>query len=188
MRAQFGYKRWIYGSQEEGRTKNKSLLSLELSRLPSYIIPSDVALSYMTANEKSINVPAITRFVREILGCNCPDEVFRRVELQHGSTAVKSCPADYEIQVGGRLMIVLTSEPAERLTPSLLAQVIAEGQRARDAGGFNRFRLVVKAEHPDQVQDKLVRAFAAIPTRDEKTHLHVVDKHAMPDLACSAKT
>ena len=41
------------------------------------------------------------------------DEVFRRFEVQTGSAAVKSCPADYEIRVGGRLVAVLTSEPVE---------------------------------------------------------------------------
>ena len=137
-------------------------------------------------NESPIDVPAITRFVREVLGCNCPDEVFQRVELKRGSTAINSCRADCEIQIGGRLFIVVTSEPAERLTPSVLGQVIAEGRRARDAGGFNRFRLVVRAEQPEQVKDQLLQAFEAIPARDEKTHLHVVDKQAVPDFVCSA--
>jgi len=41
------------------------------------------------------------------------DEVFRRFEVQTGSAAVKSCPADYEIRIGGRLVAVLTSEPVE---------------------------------------------------------------------------
>ena len=41
------------------------------------------------------------------------DEVFRRFEVQTGSAAVKGCPADYEIRIGGRLVAVLTSEPVE---------------------------------------------------------------------------
>ena len=132
-------------------------------------------------DEKPSNVPKITRFVREVLGCNCSDEVFQRVELKRGSTAIKSCSADYELQIGGRLLIVFTSEPVDRLNPVRLGEVIAEGKRARDAAHFNRFRLVVQAENAAQAKEGLLRTFEAIPTKDEKTHLHVVEKREMPD-------
>jgi hypothetical protein len=128
-----------------------------------------------------INVPTLIRFIREVLGCNCPDEVFRRVEVQSGSTAVKSCPADYEIRIGGRLLVVVTAEPVERLTASRLENVFAEGRRARDAGHFNRFRLVVQAENAAQGKEKLLRSFEEISARDAKTHLHVVEKREVPD-------
>ena len=58
------------------------------------------------------NIPAVTKFVREIIGCNCPDEVFRTIEVQRGSSAVETCSADCELRIGGRLLIVVTSEPA----------------------------------------------------------------------------
>ncbi len=57
------------------------------------------------------NVQAVARFVREVIGCNCPAEVFRHVEIQRGSSAVKACSADCELRVGGRLLMVVTSEP-----------------------------------------------------------------------------
>ena len=115
------------------------------------------------------------------MGCNCPDEVFRRVEVQTGSAAVKSCPADYEIRIGGRLLVVVTSEPVELLTVSRLENVFAEGRHARDAGHFNRFRLVVQAENAAHEKERLLRLFEGISTRDEKTHLHVVAKREVPD-------
>ena len=67
-------------------------------------------IEYM-GKEPSADVPEVTRFVREVIGCNCPDEVFRHIEIQHGSSAVKACPADCELRIGGRLLIVVTSEP-----------------------------------------------------------------------------
>ena len=136
---------------------------------------------YRMAAKRRIDIPIVTRFVREVLGCNCPDEVFRRVEVQAGSAAVKSCPADYEIRIGGRLLVVVTSEPVERLTDSRLENVFAEGRHARDAGHFNRFRLVVQAENAAHEKEKLLRLFEGISTRDEKTHLHVVAKREVPD-------
>jgi hypothetical protein len=39
------------------------------------------------------DVPAMTRFFREVIGCNCPDEVLRHIEVQRGSSAVKACSA-----------------------------------------------------------------------------------------------
>jgi hypothetical protein len=132
-------------------------------------------------HERRLNVLILIRFIREVLGCNCPDEVFRRVEVQTGSTAVKCCPADYEIRIGGRLLVVVTSEPVERLTASRLENLFAEGRRARDAEGFNRFRLVVRTEDAAQGKKNLLRAFKEISSRDEKTHLHVVEKHEVPD-------
>jgi hypothetical protein len=136
---------------------------------------------YYMVDTRRINIPTITRFIREVLGCNCPDEIFRRVEVQSGSTAVKSCPADCEIRIGGRLLVVVTSEPVERLTASRLENVFAEGRRARDAGHFNRFRLVVQAKNAAQGKETLLRSLEEISTRDEKTHLHVVEKREMPD-------
>jgi len=137
-------------------------------------------------DKRSINIPTVTRFVREVLGCNCPDEVFREVEIQRGSPAVKSLAADYEIRIGGRLLVVLTSEPAERLVGPRLEQAFEEGKRARDGSGFNRFRLVVAVRDAAQEKEKLLRAFQDIPSRDEKTHLHVVDKQTVPDFFLKA--
>ncbi len=127
----------------------------------------------------SAAITRIIRFVREVLGCNCPDEVFRRIELQRGSSAVKSCSGDCELRIGGRLLIVVTSEPADKLS-SHLGQVILEGKRARDEKKFNRFRLVVQTSTP-QARDELLRAFEALTEKDERTHVHVLREGEVPN-------
>lgn len=132
-------------------------------------------------DKETVNAPAVVQFVREVLGCNCPDEVFRQIEVRRGSTAVKSCPVDYELRIGGRLLVVVTSEAAESLSATGLQRVVSEGRRARDEGKFNRFRLVVRATNAAPEREKLLRSFAQVPGRDEKTHLHVVDKIEVPD-------
>ena len=126
------------------------------------------------------NVQAVTKFVREVIGCNCPDEVFRYVEIQRGSSAVKACSADCELRIGGRLLIVVTSEPTANLS-ARLGQVIAEGKRARDESKFNRFRLVVQTENGAQEREKLLRSFEGVAEKDERTHLHVLEKTEVPN-------
>jgi hypothetical protein len=116
------------------------------------------------------------------LGCNCPDAVFQQVKVQCGSSAVKSCAADYEIRIGDRLLIVVTSSAAELATVSRLENVILEGKQARDMTGLNRFRLVVVTSEASLWREELFRAFDTISSRDEKTYLHVIEQEDMPVL------
>ena len=133
------------------------------------------------AEERRVNVPVLKRFVREVVGCTCPDEVFKRVEVKMGSTAIRSCGADYEINVGGRLLIVLSSEPVAALSPMLLEKVMAEGRKARDDGKFNRFRFIVQADKASEAGKKLLRAFEGLARKDEKIHLQVIPRREVPD-------
>ena len=126
------------------------------------------------------NVQAVTRFVREVIGCNCPDEAFRHIAIQRGSSAVKACSADCELRIGGRLLIVVTSEPVAGLAAHL-AEVIAEGKRARDEGKFNRFRLVVQAGKRAEGTAERFRAFESVSHKDERTHVHVLPKGEVPN-------
>ena len=126
------------------------------------------------------DVPAVTRFVREVIGCNCPDEVFRHIEVQRGSSAVKACSADCELRIGGRLLIVVTSEPLARLAPHL-PEVVAQGRRARDERKFNHFRLLVQTGKPAEEREELFQAFESVSDKDERTHLHVLPKGEVPN-------
>jgi hypothetical protein len=132
-------------------------------------------------NERKVNVPVVKCFVREVLGCTCSDEVFKQVKVKAGSSAVKSCSTDYEINVGGRLLIVLSSEPVEGFSPARLEKVMAEGRSARDAGHFNRFRFIVQADNAREAEKKLSQLFEGLGAKDEKTHLHVIGKEDVPD-------
>jgi hypothetical protein len=132
-------------------------------------------------NQRKVNLPVVKRFVREVVGCNCPDEVFKRVEVKAGSSAITSCSADYEINVGGRLLIVLSSESPETFSPARLQKVMAEGRSARDAAKFNRFRFILQAEDAPEVEKRLLRSFEELTPKDEKLHLHVIGRKDVPD-------
>ena len=124
--------------------------------------------------------PAGTRFVREVIGCHCPDEVLCRIEVQRGSSAIKHCSADYELRIGGRLLIVVTSEPVKKPVPQL-DRVIAEGRRAGEDSHFNRFRLVVQSRNASGEKEKLFQAFEAFSNKDERTHVHLLGKGEVPN-------
>jgi hypothetical protein len=123
-------------------------------------IPSLPSVIVVMENERKVNVPVVKRFVRKVVGCTCSDEVFKQVGVKAGSSAIKSCAADYEINVGGRLLIVLSSEPAEGFSPARLEKVMAEGRSARDAGKFNRFRFILQADNPPEAEKKLLRLYS----------------------------
>jgi hypothetical protein len=126
-------------------------------------------------------VAAVKRFVREVLGCTCPDEVFERVSVEPGSQAIKSCAADYEINVGGRLLIVLSSEPLAAFSPTRLERVMAEGRKARDAGKFNRFRFIVQADNAAEGRKELLRMFDGLAAKDDRSHVHVIPRQDVPE-------
>jgi hypothetical protein len=132
-------------------------------------------------SERKINVAVVKRFVREVVGCNCPEEVFKRLEVTPGSSAIRSCSADYEINVGGRLLVVLSSEPVKDFSPARLEKVMAEGCRARDAGKFNRFRFILQAENAPRAEKKLLQLAEGLATKDEKARLHVIARERVPD-------
>src|SRR5512139_771544 len=127
-------------------------------------MPARLCVIECMGKESVPDAATVTRFVREVIGCNCPDEVFRRIEIQRGSSAVKACSANCELRIGGRLLIVVTSEPLARLAAHL-AEVVAEGKRARDELKFNRFRLVVQNGQTREEREQLVRTFDLYPVR-----------------------
>ncbi len=126
-----------------------------------------------------VNDAAVKQFVRDVIGCNCPEEVFNHIEVRRCESKVKNSP-DYEINIGGRLLIVVTSDQA--VSAQELPRLMQEGKSTRDARGFNRFRLVVLSDNPSEVEKTLSPQFNQLSAKDEKMHLHVIAKKEFPDL------
>jgi len=62
--------------------------------------------------------------------------------------------------------------------PCLSRYFVAYGSLVT-SGDAPHYPAVIPAE--DAAQKKLLRSLEEISTRDEKTHLHVVEKHEVPD-------
>lgn len=108
------------------------------------------------------------RFVRERLGCGCPDELLDRIEVDAMPRAALT-----ELRVGGRLLVHIRPCPAPEDLPPLLAAWIGAGVALRDRLGFNRFRLVLLAPAPDDRRRSVDACFAALDA-DQRTHLHLL--------------
>ncbi len=123
----------------------------------------------------------LTEFVRNTLGCACPDEVFERIEYEEGADGegVLSCP---NVRIGGRLLIGLweTNDPAR--IQSEMAEIVNAGKSERDRRGMNRFRLVIATDDLESVGRIAHGMFPAIAQKDDKIHLHVVSRQEAASL------
>lgn len=123
--------------------------------------------------------PELERFIRQTLGCGCPDSVFESVSITRGPVGAGASDQACWIEVGGRLLIAVCA-----YRPGLaarLADLFDAAARRRDSAGFNRFRLVVTdAQGEDRIA--LETAFAPLGARDDRLHLHLVAADAVPPL------
>lgn len=120
--------------------------------------------------------PALRRFVRDTLGCTCPESVFESVE--HGNLPDAAGERVARLVIGGRLLIYVAKGKPEAAQVAALAEA---ARRDRDAHRLNRFRLVVGLPADEGEGAALEAAFRGAVRDDPKAHLHCV-----PAAACDA--
>jgi hypothetical protein len=108
----------------------------------------------------------IERFIRNVLGCQCPDAVFRR------------------ISAGDRLLILVLHSDDSDLMHRMLGGLLREGRRLRESRGFNRFRLVIATTCAGFMEPSLMKDFERLEGMDERLHLHVIAAERLPALPC----
>jgi len=122
---------------------------------------------------------AIERFVRGTLGCRCPDEVFRHVEVgplplpAGGGTGRR-------LVVGERLLIHIVEAPERPDEPDWLERLAAAGRDERDGRGYNRFRMVVATPTAAGDPSALEGRFTCALGGDDRAHLHVLAADLLP--------
>ncbi len=116
---------------------------------------------------------AIISFVRETLGCQCPREVFKHIDIARTSER----DIKLRITVGGRLLIYIAEIEDPDSLDAILEKLVRAGREERDSLGLNRFRLVVAAEDLKSIKDSLLEKFNAVRQGDEKAHLHVLHRN-----------
>lgn len=114
----------------------------------------------------------IKRFVQETLGCSCPEEVFNKIDYQKGCDAISGS----KVNVGDRLLIYIITMDGKSDTQEVINSALARGVEERDKKRLNRFRLVLVASNPDELRSPAEQAFENSGYKNEKTHLHVVNK------------
>jgi hypothetical protein len=123
---------------------------------------------------------AIERFIRDELGCQCPDAVFRRLGVEACPEAFGYWPQGRLISVGGRLLILVLHSDDTGLLHRILGGLLDTGRRLRDARGFNRFRLVIATSSAGTLGPFLMQCFDRLDDRDGRMHLHVIAQEQVP--------
>ena len=118
---------------------------------------------------------AVVRFVRETLGCGCPDEVFQRIEVVDMEVAGVALT---RLVVGKTLLIYLPPIDAWRRVESELEALVRAGRWDRDRHDYNRFRLVTVGgaggEGGEGAENALRDRFLREAGEDAKLHFHIV--------------
>jgi len=130
---------------------------------------------------------AIKDFVRDELGCTCPDEVFATIDVQSVRGQFDGVPGDWRIAIGNRLLLVLIETAHWRNVSGNLEQLVNRGRQQRDACGFNRVRFVVATAECESAEPLLRKRFAALSCVDDRTHLHIVSPQQLPMLSSTGR-
>jgi hypothetical protein len=121
----------------------------------------------------------IESFVRGVLGCGCPDEVFDSLLLAPISPD-RGAPEHLRLLVGGRLLIYLVDAPDAEGLETDIATLAARGRAERDGAGYHRFRLVALAEPGSFAATLAEAAFRETAAGDQRAHLHCIEAAAVP--------
>ncbi|MFZ3136679.1 MAG: hypothetical protein WA126_04705 [Thermodesulfovibrionales bacterium] len=125
-----------------------------------------------------VNNENITTFVQRILGCGCPEEVFRYIECQ-SDIKINDLEVKNRVNIGNRLLIYVAEVNESDPVNHILTLLYNAGKKDRDSSGFNRFRLVLATDILDDIKQSAEDTFNAI-NKDEKMHLHVILKNSIP--------
>ncbi len=120
-------------------------------------------------------------FVRETLGCGCPEEVLAHIEVREGSAAAGVEGVAAALEVGGRLLVWILVGGKGAGEPGSFGALVRAGRCQRDARGFNRLRLVLPKPAQAEPGEKALSAIVA-EAGDERVHLHLLDPGDLPRL------
>jgi hypothetical protein len=123
---------------------------------------------------------ALAGFVRDVLGCGCPEDLLRAIHVDRGRLVHGLDAEVMRLDVGGRLLVYVVPAVATQPLPTVVAAGVEAGISERDGRSFNRFRLVLACANPAEVEPAARAAFDACPRPDDRVHLHVVSVEDCP--------
>jgi hypothetical protein len=131
------------------------------------------------------NVSTIKSFVKDELGCLCPDSVFDSIDHQTQVT-LEGIVLDSVFTIGDRLLIyikILKESEGQGFVNDSLAKLVEHGKKIRDSKDLNRFRLVIITPAPNDITEPANQIFQKTIGNDDKLHLHILDEQALnPDV------
>lgn len=121
----------------------------------------------------------ITAFVRDVLGCGCPDEVFNKIEVSNIELDPDMAAAT-RIVIGDTLLIYILPDHAIEVVAGNLGKLITLGKQDRDSHSYNRFRLVVSCSDNKGLEEQVSTMFSITAAGDEKLHIHFLAPEELP--------
>lgn len=129
----------------------------------------------------------IRRFVQGTLGCGCPEDVFRQIELET-ITEPSGTGLMTRLVIGQRLLVYVAVPTASTQFPKQLADLARHGRRDRDEKSLNRFRLVLVSYGCAATEKRLREAMDGALEGDDRAQVHVVPRSAVPTLLLPGST
>ncbi len=121
----------------------------------------------------------IKTFVKQTLGCACPEEVFEYIDCLSKIQLNDDIVLRNKINIGNRLLIYVLEINSKDSIENMLTLLINTGKTERDSLKFNRLRLVLVTDRVDEIKTNAESIFNTI-NKDEKVHLHVVHEKSIP--------
>ncbi|MBN1533500.1 MAG: hypothetical protein JXA20_12600 [Spirochaetes bacterium] len=116
-------------------------------------------------------------FIKETLGCQCPDEVFQNVEVEENRRLNIDIRLRYRINVGNRLLVYVVEVNDESFVHARLLELIFFGRDEKEQKKFNTFRLVLASPEVEGVRGIAESMFSdldKVMDLGDSIHLHVV--------------
>lgn len=123
---------------------------------------------------------SIKTFVKETLGCQCPDEVFEQIEYEQNVELNADILLSSRINIGNRLLVYVLDVDGKDSVLKTMPSVIVLGIEERERRFLNRFRLVLAVNNVAELKPLASRLFNDMEGTDDKVHLHVIDSGTVP--------
>ena len=132
----------------------------------------------MTAswNKKNLKV-----FIKNTLGCGCPERVFEKIDVSDLQTGEREKKIT-RVVVGDTLLIYVMQRESSGNLVDRVESIGLAGKTDRDTNNYNRFRLVVSGLEDVAQQKEISERFSKSFNTDEKMHIHFVNKELIDGL------
>ncbi|MBM4135386.1 MAG: hypothetical protein FJ241_00975 [Nitrospira sp.] len=123
----------------------------------------------------------IKTFIKQTLGCTCPDEVFQYINCQSNIRLQDDIVLSRKINIGNRLLIYVIEANNPDSLKDIVPLLVSMGRNERDSLKLNRFRLVMVTDRLDEIKQAADTLFDTVD-KDERIHLHVISQDDINNL------
>jgi len=120
---------------------------------------------------------ALIFFVKETLGCMCPDEVFQDIKERGYFDNDLKLPYLRFIFGGKLLLYIWVTEDQDSLKKNI-QNVLDSGVEERNKKKLNRFRLAVLSDTAVLMKDQLMM-YVENHMKDDRMHLHILPEESL---------